>query len=293
LVNPGPQVGQRPGFNRPGPGAEQGGRGTDVTRPGATAGQGGREPGAERPGQPAQQAGRGPGFNRPDGSARGADRPGQQAQPGFSAPPASSASDARALAERERALENSTLPRSQMPRNDRPQPQGREGGGIPAQNGFTPNEAPRGADRSQTFQTAPQPLQQQERPPNVDRPTERSDRSFNNFRPPAAEQPNRVEQARPPVDTYSRPQVENRQIEERRFSPPPSAPSHVTAPPPAPVPRPAPPPPPPSAPSHVTAPPPAPVPHAAPPPPQSAPPANREQPQRGVHGREGRPDPPR
>jgi hypothetical protein len=217
------------------------------------------------------EAGRGAVFG--GGGAPGGSRPTvQQHMPVQSRPSAVDPSnpvdaDSRSWADRNRALQQRTLPASQGPRFERPMP------AAPIEQGGAARESER-AEPGATFR---------------------------NDRPPAVNQPDRVEQPRPPVNTFERPppverapmerapsdrpQVENRGFENHGFeerrampaTPPPAPVPHFNAPPPPPAPVPhfnAPPPPPAPVP-HFNAPPPPPAPvpgsppaHMAPPPPQ-------------------------
>jgi hypothetical protein len=284
-AQPSPQQGHGPGFDRFGQPAQQAERGNRFTRPDSPTPQGAGEPRADRPpGTSGLQGGSGPAFGRPGPAVQQQPRPENSSSP----PSAGPGADRRAITEREHVLENSNLPRAQGPRDDRPP--GREVGGMPAQNGLSPNRGGwRGGDRPQNFQTAPPP---QEAAPNIDRSAERpNSRSFSTAPSPPPVQPNRMEEARPPVNVYSRPPMENRTIEGSR-------PMSVPPPPPAPVPRFAAPPPPPAPVPHFNAPPPppAPVPRSAAPSPapapqQRAPAPSREE--RGGPGAQGRRDLPR
>ncbi|MGH8208637.1 MAG: DUF6600 domain-containing protein [Steroidobacteraceae bacterium] len=162
------------------------------------------------------QAHRGPGFNRPGPSVQQSrpsmqqppsmpQRPATQQRPGSAAPPASVGGDARSLAERERALEQSSLPPPRAPRDDR----------SPTR----PSSSP-----------AP------------DRPA--PGRTFRDDRPPAAYPSERVEQARPPLYSRpplaSHPVEQHRAAPEPAPAPPRAA--RFTAPPPPPAPAPRPPP---------------------------------------------------
>jgi hypothetical protein len=295
LVTPTPQAGRPPAFGRAGM-------------------PGGRSPGTERPEQPGQQPGRGGPTDSPavqGGRPAGADRPGQ---PGNGAGVDRPGADARGLTERARALHNDRLPGSQAPRNDRPFPRGEGGRGMPTPNGPAPDNGAREGNRPQNFPTAPsaqppavqpppvrQPMpqseqqraheppaqqQQQQQPvlqqriPSRDPSREQPDRPFNRGQFPAR-QPNRFEQTRPSGNSFPRPPMENRQLDERRPTPaPPPAPTRFTAPPSPPPARMAPPPPP-----RVAPPPPAPVRVAPPQQQRAAPPARQERiPQRGVRG---------
>jgi hypothetical protein len=204
-------------------------------------------------------------------------RPAMQARPGANTPPQNAPEvDNRSWAERAHALGQPSLPPSQAPRNERPEPPPiRDGGdGERAQGRFAPDGTTRG---------------------------------FNN-RPSSADQPGRAEPVRPPMNNFNRPQMERPPVEERRPVQPPQAPAQqrfAAPPPPAPVPsnRFAAPPPAPAPSNHFAAPPPAPVPSnhfAAPPsapvpgnpsgPPRMAP-APAPQPQQ--HGQpSGRPERP-
>ncbi len=268
---------------------------------------GGRGPAMqERPGaNPSMQQSRPGGMVGPgardarEGVAGGApqgQRPPNQMRPGTNVPanPPRNAPqiDNRSWGERAHALGQPSLPPSQAPRFDRPT-QEREGGDAsPAQGRNVPNGSPR----------------------------EFTDR------PQFATQPGRVDPPRPPVNDYSRPQVEsrpqmenrpqfenrpqmenrpqfdNRSVEERRPTYQERRPEPVqqapvptpryAAPPPAPVPQQhfAPPPPAPVPQQHFAPPPPAPVPqqHFAPPPPAPVP---SSPPARGQQ--QGRQEPPR
>lgn len=258
VTPPTQQAGRAPGFGRP-----------EQSRPGAGSGVSMQQ---SRP--PAQQprAGEGPGTSiQPS-------RPATQQRPGTAVPPSSAGGNARTWADREHTLEQSTLPPSQAPRSDRPPPAARGGGeGTPVPNGtYRENPAP-----------APGRTFQSDRPPQSYQP---------NRAEPSPVQPNRVEQPRPPVNTYSRPPVENRAPVEERYREPAPQPRYAApTPPPAPVPRFTAPAPPPAPVPHFTAPPPPPAPvrpTAPPPPQQHAPPPSREDrspPPRGP----GRADPPR
>jgi hypothetical protein len=154
-------------------------------------------------GPPPKQVNRGESFNRP-----GALMP---------TPPAPG--DTRSWAERERALEHSSLPSAPASRDDRPPAARDSGDDEPAQNRFAPN--------GQFRENNGQPARPVQAPPQ--------DR-FN-------------DQDRPPVNSYTRPQADSRpaeeqrdSIEERRAT---SAPerqqqpgTHFTAPPPPPAPVP-------------------------------------------------------
>jgi len=275
-------VGVPPPQNRGGFGA---GRGPGFQqRPGAGPAIEQGRPGAEAPSMQQGRPGMGAGPSmqqRPGaGSATQPGRPGGVTpQAPSNQPPA----DNRSWADRAHALGQPSLPPGQQPRNEPPpqrepqmrEPQMREGGDAnPSQGRFVPNGSPR------EFNNSPG-----------------AGRSFRDDRPPTVNQPERVEPppaARPPVNNFSRPQMdrapppfENHGIEERRpaesprFANPPSAPvpnNRFASPPPAPVPSNrgfAPPPPAPSAP--VTQPrmaPPPQQPRMAPPPP---PPQQRQQ----------------
>ena len=260
----GPAFQQRPGA---GPAVQQQGR------PGAEGGSMQGRPGAGAGPAMQQRPGAGPGPGVQPGRPGGV-----PPQAPANQPPA----DNRSWAERAHALGQPSLPPSQQPRNEPPpqmrEPQVREGGDTnPSQGRFVPNGSPREFNNSQ----APG-----------------GGRSFRDDRVPGANQPERPEPARPPMNNFNRPQqmdrgppvIENRGIEERR--PAEAAAPRFANPPPAPVPNnrfanpsPAPVPnnrfanpPPASAPSNrgFAAPPPAPVqPRMAPPPPP--PPQQRQQ----------------
>jgi hypothetical protein len=136
-------------------------------------------------------------------------RPSLQSRAAATMPPASAPEvDMRTLAERERALEQKTLPPSQPLRYERPV-------------------------ESQSYQSQ-QPAERAGSPSAGEPPPERV---FRDDRPPSASQPE--SSSRAPATTYSRPvdrppQAENRAAEERRSTPAPAAPAtHYSAPPPA------------------------------------------------------------
>jgi len=182
--------------------------------------------------------------NRPSGpQAETSMRP----RPGVVMPSPPAAGDSRSWAERERALEHSSLPsvpaQAPAPREYNGQAF-RPGQGVPQERSNEAEQSPQGG--------APRDAR------------------------PLNSRPAQVEQERPPTNSYVRPQVESRpqqenrpQFEGRPFEERQSAPAiqqapvpHFTAPPPPPAPVP-----------HFTAPPPppAPVPHFAAPPPPPAP----------------------
>lgn len=200
------------------------------------------------------------------------DTPAQQ-RPGAAEP---GAADSRSWTDRAHALEQRSLPPSQGPRYVPP----------PAR----PSEADEQGGMRERERGAPGTV-------------------FRGDRPPAANQPDRFEQSRPPVNTYERPtapverppverapierapverpqQFERPQSESRGFerpmpaSPPPAPVPRfqATPPPPAPVPHFQATPPPPAPVPHFQAPPPppAPVPRAAPPPQERAPPPRED-----------------
>ena len=249
---------------------------------------------------PTQQAGQGPGFGRPEqsrpgaapglsmqqsrppvqqpraGEAPGTAVPPSRPRPGAAAPPASPGIDTRSWADREHTLERSTLPPSQAPRFDRPPPARGDGGASVPNGTYRDNPGPgRGS--------------QNDRPPQAYQPN----RVDPNPVEPNRIEPNAVDQPRPPVNTYSRPQIENRPPVEQQFREPaqqqfrePAQQQRFAAPqpPPAPVPRFTAPPPPPAPVPHFTAPPPPPAPvrpTAPPPPQQRAAPPSREEPRGG------------
>jgi hypothetical protein len=238
-------------------------------------------------GSPPQQAGRGATFGgRGPSMESRAGMPQQrepiQQRPAGSPPSNAVETDTRSWADLAHALQQRSLPPSTL---------------QSSQHGLDRSPAPnyRQNEEAQSFRGEPLP---QNRSTEPERPTFREDR------PSSANQPERFEQSRPPVNTYTRPpverapverapverpQFENRSMEERRSmpgSPPPAPVPHFNAPPPPPAPVPhfnAPPPPPAPVP-HFTSPPPPPAPvpsapHAMPPPPpqQHAPPPGREE----------------
>ncbi len=216
-------------------------------------------------------------------------RPGApvQQRPGAVEPSNPGGADGRSWADRAHALDQHSLPPSQAPRYSPP---------------VRPTEPNEEGGRGAPGET------------------------FRNDRPPSANQPNRFEQSRPPVNTYERPpverapverapmerapverapverpqqferpQFENRGFERSTPASPPAAPVphfQATPPPQAPVPHFQATPPPQAPVPHFQAqpPPPAPVPHAEPPPQQRAPPPPARE-ERGPPSRPGRNEP--
>jgi hypothetical protein len=234
-------------------------------------------------GPPPREVGRGEaghgavfGGGAPGGGARPSmqQRTPMQPRPSAVEPSNSGEVDSRSWADRNRAVQQRTLPPSQGPRYE-PPPVARPAEPI-EQGGGVARESERAGPGA----------------------------AFRNDRPPAVNQPNRAE-PRPPLNTFERPsterppserpqQFERPQFEGRNFerpmpAAPPAAPVphfQATPPPPAPVPhfQATPPPPAPVPHFNAPAPPPAPVP-SAPPPARMAPPP----PQQQQHGREPTP----
>ena len=275
LVAPSPQQANHGGFG--------GGRGPAMQeRPGASPSMQSPRPGANFNGpregaaaNPSMQQSRPGGLVGPaerdarEGVAGGApqgQRPPNQMRPGANVPNnAPQQNDNRSWGERAHALGQPSLPPSQAPHFDRPA-QEREGGDAnPTQGRNVPNGSPREFTDRPQFATQPGRVDSP-RPPvnNYTRPQMES-------RPPQIESRPQMEnrpqfENRPQMET--RPQFENRSVEERRPTFQERRPEPVeqaprfAAPPPAPVPQ-----------QHFAPPPPAPVPqqHFAPPPPAPVP----------------------
>jgi len=192
--------------------------------------------------------------------------------------------DSRNWANRAHAIGQPSLPPSQPPRLDHP-PMREGGGGVPEQGRVVPNGSFRENEGSQALR--PGEPSHQTRLPEVQRGIPGG--NFRDNRPPSVSQPEHVEQPRPPVNTYTRPQMERPAVTQPQFQERRPAPA---SPPPAPVPRFAAPSPPPGPVPRFTAPSPAPAlvpsspPVRAPAPPQMAAPSRPQGPQ-------GRPAPER